>query len=141
RDFWAFRDICERGQSSQYYGWYHLDFSRRSPYDDPFHYEGWAGHYDLAKLNVQNPAVRDHLLEAGSWWIDRFDIDGLRIDAADALERDFQRRLADHCRSRRSDFWLMGEVVHGDYRKWANGGELTCTTNYQAYKGLWSSLN
>ena len=35
----------------------------------------------------------------------------------------------------------MGEVVHGDYRNWAHAGGLTCTTNYEAYKGLWSSHN
>ncbi len=141
RDFRAFRDVLEKGQSSPYRDWYHLDFERRSPCGDPFHYEGWAGHYDLAKLNVGNPAVRDHLLAAVSSWVDRFAIDGLRLDAADALDLDFQHRLAAHCRDLKSDFWLMGEVVHGDYRKWAHPGGLASTTNYEAYKGLWSSLN
>ncbi|HKN01859.1 MAG TPA: alpha-amylase family glycosyl hydrolase [Candidatus Binataceae bacterium] len=141
RDFWAFRDVLEKGQSSPYRDWYHLDFTRRSPCGDPFHYQGWAGHYDLAKLNVGNPAVRDHLLAAVTWWVDRFAIDGLRLDAADALDLDFQHRLAAHCRDLKSDFWLMGEVVHGDYRKWAHPGGLASTTNYEAYKGLWSSLN
>jgi len=141
RDFWAFRDIRERGRASQYCDWYHLDFERRSPYGDPFHYKGWAGHYDLAKLNLQNPATRDHLLAAVSSWVERFDIDGLRLDAADALDHDFQHQLAAHGRALKSDFWLMGEVVHGDYRKWAHAGGLASTTNYQAYKGLWSSLN
>jgi glycosidase len=141
RDFWAFRDILERGRASQYCDWYHLDFERRSPYGDPFHYKGWAGHYDLAKLNLHNPGTRDYLLAAVSSWVERFDIDGLRLDAADSLERDFQHQLAAHCRALKSDFWLMGEVVHGDYRNWAHAGGLTCTTNYEAYKGLWSSLN
>ncbi len=141
RDFWAFRDIRERGQASPYCDWYSLDFTRRSPYGDPFHYQGWAGNYDLVKLNLKNPLVRDHLLAAVSWWIERFEIDGLRIDVADALDLGFQRELAAHCRSRRPDFWLMGEVVHGDYRHWAYPGGLSSTTNYEAYKGLWSSHN
>ncbi len=141
RDFWAFRDVREKGRASAYCDWYHLDFTRRSPYGEPFHYEGWAGHYDLVKLNLKNPAVRDHLLKAVASWIERFDIDGLRLDAADALDLDFQRELAAHCRAIRPDFWLMGEAVHGDYRRWANAGGLSSTTNYEAYKGLWSSHN
>ena len=141
RDFWAFRDVREKGRASAYCDWYHLDFSRRSPYGEPFHYKGWAGNYDLVKLNLGNPAVRDHLFSAVASWIDRFEIDGLRLDAADALELDFQRALAARCGSLKPDIWLMGEVVHGDYRRWANPGGLSSTTNYEAYKGLWSSHN
>jgi cyclomaltodextrinase len=141
RDFWAFRDVREKGRGSAYCDWYHLDFSRESPYGEPFHYKGWAGNYDLVKLNVSNPAVREHLFNAVSSWIDRFEIDGLRLDAADAIEIEFQRDLAAHCHALRPDFWLMGEVVHGDYSRWANPGGLASTTNYEAYKGLWSSHN
>ena len=82
RDFWEFRDVREKEQASEYCDWYHLDFTRRSPYGEPFHYKGWAGNYDLVKLNLKNPAVRDHLFKAVSWWIERFEIDGLRLDAA-----------------------------------------------------------
>src|SRR5271156_1504538 len=141
RDFWAFRDVREKGRASAYCDWYHLDFSRRSPYGEPFHYKGWAGNYDLVKLNLGNPAVRDHLFSAVASWVERFEIDGLRLDAADALELDFQRALAARCESLKPDIWLMGEVVHGDYRRWANPGGLSSTTNYEAYKGLWSSHN
>ena len=85
--------------------------------------------------------MRDHLFAAVSSWIERFDIDGLRLDAADSLDFDFQRGLAAHCKAMKPDFWLTGEVVHGDYRLWVNPGGLDSTTNYEAYKGLWSSLN
>ncbi|HVN28614.1 MAG TPA: alpha-amylase family glycosyl hydrolase, partial [Candidatus Binataceae bacterium] len=140
-DFWAFRDVRDRGRDSRYCDWYHLDFSRRSPCGEPFHYKGWAGNYDLAKLNLKNAAVRKHLFEAVSSWIEHFDIDGLRLDVADGLDSDFIHELSEHCRRIKPDFWLMGEVVHGDYRNWARPGALASTTNYEAYKGLWSSLN
>jgi cyclomaltodextrinase / maltogenic alpha-amylase / neopullulanase len=141
REFWAFRDTREHGQASPYCDWYYLDFARPSTSGNSFHYEGWAGNYDLVKLNLRNPAVREHLLAAVSSWIERFGIDGLRLDVADGLDPDFLRELAAHCRRLRPDFWLMGEVVHGDYRKWTHPGGLDSTTNYEAYKGLWSSLN
>ncbi|NMB89471.1 MAG: alpha-amylase [Chloroflexi bacterium] len=141
RDFWAFQDILARGPDSPYCGWYQdLRFDGRSPYGDPFTYQGWNGHYNLAKLNLSHPDVQAHLLQATALWMDEFDVDGLRLDAADCIDPSFLRQLASFCRTRRPDFWLVGEVVHGDYRKWANPQTLDSVTNYECYKGQYSSL-
>ena len=35
----------------------------------------------------------------------------------------------------------MGEIIHGDYNRWANPEMLDSTTNYECYKGLYSSHN
>jgi cyclomaltodextrinase len=141
RDFWAFRDVLTNGGASAFRDWFAgLRFDRRSPHGDPFAYEAWSGHYDLVKLNLGNPDVRAHLLGAVESWIRDFDIDGLRLDAADVLDLGFQRELSAHCRSLKPDFWLLGEIVHGDYRRWANPQTLDSVTNYEAYKGLYSSL-
>ncbi|QPC85223.1 alpha-glucosidase C-terminal domain-containing protein [Phototrophicus methaneseepsis] len=140
RDFWAFRDVLQNGQQSPYCDWFaNLTFGQTNAYGDPFSYEGWAGHYDLVKLNLRNPDVKNHLLEAARYWIETFDIDGLRLDAADSIDFGFFRDLRTSCNQMKSDFWLMGEVVHGDYRQWANPGMLDATTNYECYKGLYSS--
>ena len=140
RDFWAFRDVQANGRDSPYVGWFHsISFDGRSPLGDPFSYEGWAGHHDLVKLNLKHPEVREHLFRAVEMWIREFAIDGLRLDAADVMDHDFLRALAEHCRHLRPDFWLMGEVVHGDYRQWAHPQMLDATTNYEAYKSLYSS--
>lgn len=141
RDFWAFRDVQQQGWESPYREWFHnLRFDGRSPYGDPFTYEGWAGHHDMVKLNLWHPAVREHLFGAVAYWMDAFAIDGLRLDAADVIETDFLKALAAFCKARRPDFWLMGEIVHGDYRRLANPQMLDSTTNYECYKGLYSSL-
>jgi glycosidase len=141
RGFPAFRDVLEHGRNSRFADWFHLHFDAESPCGDPFAYEGWNGHYNLVKLNVANPEVRDHLFQAVSGWLADFSIDGLRLDAADRLDRAFQRALAAHCRALRPDFWLLGEVIHGDYRLWTEEAGLDCVTNYELYKGLWSSHN
>lgn len=142
RDFWAFRDVQSRGKDSPYCGWFqNLRFDEHSRRGDAFSYEGWDGHDDLVKLNLHNPAVVEHLLLAVSDWIERYEIDGLRLDAADVIDKTFLGTLAAHCRRLRPDFWLMGEVVHGDYRQWANPDMLDSVTNYEAYKGLYSSHN
>ncbi len=141
RDFWAFRDVQERREQSAYGGWFQgLTFGQTSPYHDPFAYEGWNGHYDLVKLNLHNPDVKQHLFQAIEMWRRDFQIDGLRLDVADCLDFGFLRELGTFCRNLRSDFWLMGEVVHGDYRRWANADTIDSVTNYECYKGLYSSL-
>lgn len=140
RDFWAFRDVLARRQGSAYCDWFSgLSFERRSPYHDPFAYEGWNGHFDLVKLNLHHAEVKKHLFQAIDTWIREFKIDGLRLDAADALDKSFLKELAAYCKSRYPDFWLMGEVVHGDYTQWANPYMLDSVTNYECYKGLYSS--
>jgi cyclomaltodextrinase len=141
RDFWAFRDVQANGPDSPFAGWFAgLRFDARSPYGDPLAYEGWHGHFDLVKLDLSNPDVRNHLLGAVRSWLVDFGIDGLRLDAADVVDLDFQQELAAWCRSIDPDFWLVGEVVHGDYRRWANAQTLDSVTNYECYKGLYSSL-
>jgi cyclomaltodextrinase / maltogenic alpha-amylase / neopullulanase len=142
RDFWAFRDVREHGEASRFRDWFAgLRFDQRNRRGDPFSYETWNGYDDLVKLNLGNPEVRAHLLGAVESWIRDFGIDGLRLDAADAVDLDFQRELAAMCRRLRPDFWLMGEVVLGDYRNWVYPEGLDSATNYEAYKGLYSSHN
>ena len=142
RDFWAFQDVQKYGQNSQYCGWFqNLNFGGHSPYNDPFWYEGWSGHYDLVKLNLYNQAVVDHLIGAIDLWINEFKIDGLRLDAADVMEPNFFKTLRNFCKSKNPNFWLMGEIIHGDYNRWANPEMMDSVTNYECYKGIYSSHN
>jgi glycosidase len=57
------------------------------------------------------------------------------------LDLSLQQQLAAFCHTHRPDFWLLGEVVHGDYRRWVNSATLESVTNYEVYKGLYSSHN
>jgi glycosidase len=142
RDFWAFRDLRQNGERSAYRDWFAgVDFRRRSPQGDPFAYDAWEEHFELVKLNLHHPDVRAHLFGAVRTWVEQFGIDGLRLDVAYALDPGFLRDLAAYCRGLRSDFWLLGEVIHGDYRRVAGPGLLDAVTNYECYKGLYSSHN
>ncbi|WPP49225.1 alpha-amylase family glycosyl hydrolase [Catalinimonas niigatensis] len=140
RDFWAFRDVLKHGENSRYRDWFTgLTFEGSSPYGDPFQYEAWHGHYSLVKLNLHNQEVREHIFQAVQDWISKFEIDGLRLDVAEDIDISFLKALASFCHEINPDFWLMGEVIHGDYRQWANAETLDSTTNYECYKGLYSS--
>lgn len=138
REFFAFQSLLRGGQDSPYVSWFEgLHFDKRSPQGDPFWYEGWKGHYDLVKLKVTDAEVKQHLFEAIRHWIEAYEIDGLRLDAADCLDIGFLAELKAFCRRLRPDFWVMGEVVMGDYTAWG----LDAITNYELYDSLHKSHN
>ena len=139
RDFFAFRDVREKKWDSPYKGWFHISFDGNSAYDDGFWYEGWEGHFELVKLNLGNPDVRNYLINSVRGWIADYDIDGLRLDVAYMLDGGFMRELAEACRSIKNDFFLVGEMIHGDYNRLL--GTLDSVTNYECYKGLYSAFN
>lgn len=142
RGFWAFKDVQKKGANSPYCGWFHnLNFGNRSPEGDAFSYAAWEGHFNLVKLNLQNEEVVQYLLQSIAMWMDEFHIDGLRLDAADCIDRNFFKRLKQFCMEKDEHFWLMGEIIHGDYNVWANTEMLDTVTNYECYKGLYSSHN
>ena len=141
RGFFAFQDVLKNREASAYKDWFHIDFHGNSNYNDGLWYEGWEGNYDLVKLNLRNEQVVNHILEAVSFWVNEFDIDGLRLDVAYCLDHDFVRRLRRHCDGLKEEFFLLGEMLHGDYKVLVNGEMLHSATNYECYKGLYSSFN
>lgn len=141
RGFWAFRDVQEKKWDSPYRDWFHLSFDGNSCYNDGFWYEGWEGHYELVKLNLSNPEVVRHQQEAIRSWVERFGIDGLRLDVAYCLSGDYLRQLRAFTDTLKPDFALVGECLHGDYNRWMNDSACHAVTNYECYKGLWSSFN
>lgn len=142
RGFFAFRDLLEHREQSQYRDWFcNVNFGGSNRFGDPFWYESWHGCEELVKLNLRNEAVASYLERAILEWIDRYDIDGIRFDAADCIDLDFFRRIRNTVKSRKPDCWLMGELIHGDYNRWVNEQMLDSSTNYECWKGIWSSHN
>ena len=141
RHHFAYRDLREKGQNSTYAGWYRNPrFNTPNLCGDSFTVDCWAGFQELPAFNLRNPEVERELIHNAEYWMDEFGIDGIRIDAAEDMDLEFLRHLASACHQKRPDFWMMGEVVFGDPRRWLEAG-LNSVTNYQTYKSCWSSLN
>ena len=142
REFFAFQDICEKREASPYKDWYRgVNFGWGSPLGDPFSYEAWQGHFELPCLNLWNPKVRQYLFASIRFWVDNFDIDGIRLDCANVLDFGFMKELREKTSSMKPDFWLMGEVIHGEYSRWVNPEMLHSVTNYELHKALYSGHN
>ena len=141
REFFAFEDVREKKWDSPYKDWFYINFDGNSCYDDGFWYEGWEGHFELVKLNLDNEQVRNYLLESVGIWIDKLGIDGLRLDVAYMLNRNFMKVLVDFVHSKKPEFLMIGEMLHGDYNTIVGNECLHSATNYECYKGLYSSFN
>ena len=142
REFFAFQDIQKNREHSPYVNWYKgVNFGWNSPYNDGFGYEAWRNCFELVNLNLYEQAVRDYLFDVIHFWIQEFDIDGIRLDCADCLTFDFMKEMRWRTSQEKEDFWLMGEVIHGDYARWANDEVLHSVTNYELHKGLYSGHN
>lgn len=141
RGFWAFKDVQEKKWDSPYKDWFHISFDGNTNYNDGFWYEAWEGCNELVKLNLQHPDVKNYLFDAVRSWVRDYDIDGLRLDVAYCLDLGFLSELRGLANSIKPDFVLVGETLHGDYNRWMNDHACHSVTNYECYKGLYSSFN
>lgn len=142
RDFFAFQDIKKNRENSRYKDWYcNVNFWGNNEYNDGFSYDNWGGYNLLVKLNQWNPQVKDYIYDVIRFWVSEFDIDGIRLDAADVLDFDFMKGMRQVANEVKPDFWLMGEVIHGEYTRWVNSETLHSVTNYNLNKALWSGCN
>ena len=141
RGHFAFQDVLANRENSRYLSWFNINLGGNDAYNDGLWYEGWEGNYDLVKLNLHNEEVVQYLFDCVRFWIEYFEIDGIRLDVAYCLDENFMRRLRGFTDSLKSEFFLVGEAVHGDYNRIANDGTLHSATNYECYKGIYSALN
>lgn len=142
RDFFAFEDIRKNREASRYKDWYcNVNFNGNNQYNDGFSYDNWGGYDLLVKLNQHNSEVREYICDVVRFWVNEFDIDGIRLDAADVLDFSYMQMLRQVANEVKPDFWLMGEVIHGDYTRWVNGDTLHSVTNYHLHKALYSGHN
>ena len=141
RDFFAFKDVQDKKYNSEYKDWFYINFDGNSQYNDGFYYEGWEGHFELVKLNLDNPTLKDYLFNCITNWIKDFEIDGIRLDVAYMLNKNFMRELRSLTQNISPDFFLVGEMIHGDHNGIVNNEMLHSATNYECYKGIYSSFN
>ena len=141
RGFIFFQDVLQNREASPYRDWFYINFSENNSYNDNLSYEGWEGHYELVRLNLQNTKVSDYLIDVVKFWIDEFEIDGLRLDVSYCLDHAFISRLRHETSIIKDDFFLLGEILNGDYKTIMNDNMCHSATNYECYKGLYSSMN
>lgn len=153
-DFALWQDVVRNGKASPYFDWFIVqewpfetvaepECENAASRSRPSGTNGKSGRYSvfayvdtMPKLNTNNPAVVDYLLNVCETWVRSYDIDGLRLDVANELSHTFCRQLYRRMRSLKKDFYLLGEIWRSAL-PWLRGGELDSVMNYPLALCFW----
>jgi len=132
-----FKDTVENGQDSPYWNFYDRDEDGNYTY-----YFDWT---HLPNLNYENPEVRRMMMEAFSYWVREFDVDGFRVDACWGVQQrrpDFWPELRRELKRIKPDLLLLAEASARDSYNFDNGFDAaydwTENLGHWAWGGFWS---
>ena len=127
--FFAFKDLAEKGQQSQYKDWY---FPKTFPVvsGDSKTYEAWYGFPSMPKVNIVNPGARDWFLKMAQFWLKNAALDGMRLDVANEVNPEFWRTMRPVVKKANPNVWIIGEIW-GDGNPWLKGDQFDSVMNYQ----------
>ncbi len=127
-DFFAFKDIREKGEASVYKNWFNIK-SYPIKVGPNHNYEAWFGFPSLPKLNVDEPAATKYLLDTVEFWVKEFGIDGFRLDVGNEVSQKFWKKFRTDVKRQGSEKWILGEVW-GDGSQWLKGDQWDSVMNY-----------
>lgn len=127
-----FQDVLLRGRESQYSDFfrYEGDLPRKG------HYETFSFCEYMPRTNLDSKKTRDWFVRYACSLVDRFDIDGLRLDVADEIPHRFYRELRLALEEKKEDFLLIGENWHEASSYLDKGDELDGVMNYPLTKAF-----
>jgi glycosidase len=132
--FKPWRDVVKNGPDSKYYDWFMIN-------SWPFKNKGYSsnarnGNYytfafsdNMPKLNTNNPKVIKYILKVVTSWVNKYDIDGLRLDVAGEISHTLCKELNKTLKAMKPDFYILGEMWH-DSMTWLRGDEFDSVMNY-----------
>lgn len=113
RDFFAFRDILEKGEQSRYLNWYYIQsFPIHARWGEKPTYKTFSYYGGMPKLNVGNPEVQEYLLGVIRYWMQTCRIDGWRLDVGDEVIHSFWKQFRKTVKAENPDALIVGEVWH-----------------------------
>ena len=130
-DIPMWQDVMEKGQDSECADWYMINewpvTLGHSTKDGRFY--SFAFSDQMPKLDTNHPAVQQYLLDIVQFWMEEFDIDGLRLDVGNEISHRFLKQLRYMTKAKKPDFYFLGEIWH-DSMDWLRGDEYDAVMNY-----------
>lgn len=130
-DIELWQDIRKNGKDSPYADWYMIHQwpveEHKDTKDGRFY--SFAFSENMPKLNTNHPEVIAYLLDIVRFWMEEFDIDGLRLDVGNEVSHKFLKELRRMTKTLKNDFYLLGEIWH-DAIEWLRGDEYDAVMNY-----------
>jgi cyclomaltodextrinase / maltogenic alpha-amylase / neopullulanase len=133
-DFFAFQDLVENGENSKYKDWFEVE-SYPIKTEFPPNYKTFGYHYGMPKLMMKNLETAEYFFKVCTYWIEKADIDGWRLDVSDEISHKFWKEARNRIKSVKKDVTITGEVWY-DSNSWLNGDEFDNVMNYKFYYAL-----
>ena len=133
KEFWAFKDIKEKGKDSEFSDWFEIE-----SFDDPttdtneFKYNGWAGVQTMPEIkkdiigsredvplkgNLYNKTAKQHIFNITKRWLDpnkdgdpSDGVDGYRLDVAEKVPVGFWQDYRAVVKEINPNAYLVGEI-------------------------------
>ena len=136
KEFFAFKDILEKGEKSKYLDWYYIDeLPLKGKWGEIPNFLCFGYYGGMPKLNLKNPEVEKYITDVACYWIRECDIDGWRLDVGDEISHVFWKRFRRAIKAVKKDMLIIGEIWHyaGDFLE---GDEWDTVMNYPFYLNL-----
>ena len=136
KEFFAFKDILEKGEKSKYLDWYYIDeLPLKGKWGEIPNFLCFGYYGGMPKLNLKNPEVEKYITDVACYWIRECDIDGWRLDVGDEISHFFWKRFRRAIKAVKKDMLIIGEIWHyaGDFLE---GDEWDTVMNYPFYLNL-----
>ena len=136
RDFFAFKDILEKGKESAYCDWYHIqEFPPKMEMGQKPNYKCFGYYGYMPKTNLQNPDAAEYFINVARYWVEKCDIDGWRLDVSDEVSHIFWRKFRRALKELKKDLLIIGEIwYHAE--DFLDGEEWDTVMNYPFYFGM-----
>lgn len=140
--FAPWQDVIEKGPESEYYDWFMInswpfDHSKGSALQKQYY--SFAFYDEMPKLNTNNKAVRDYVIGVCKTWVEKYHVDGIRLDVANEISHSLCKELRHAMKEINEDIYILGEIWH-DAMPWLRGDEFDSVMNYplgQSIKDFW----
>lgn len=120
-----FQDVLAKQKGSDYFDWFYINEDKT--------YETFAKVTAMPKINTSNEKVQKYLIDVGKYWIEKFDIDGWRLDVSDEISHDFWRAFRKEIKGLKKDAVIIGENWH-DGSSFLMGDQFDSIMNYSFTK-------
>lgn len=137
-EFFAWKDVWEKGEKSRYFDWFcinQIPFERKYASLRDGRFYGFAFLDNMPKLNTGNPEVVEYCLNRCKYWVEQWNIDGIRFDVGNEVSHSFLKTVNAGLKALKPDLFLLGEIWH-DSVQWLQGDEYDSVMNYPFFESM-----
>lgn len=129
------QDVVKNGANSVFADWFYIKefpvwpVPRDQLDGKKLNYETFGFVADMPKLNTENSACRNFLLDVARFWVEDMDCDAWRLDVANEVDHQFWRDFKKIVRTAKPESYILGEIWH-DAMPWLRGDQFDAVMNY-----------